>query len=99
MNARLRALRKQKGWTQEEAAALIGIKKDQYGKIETGKSKGSKETIAKLAELYGTSVEYITYSDERMTDLFELFQYFSDEEQDRILDNLRWVKELKKGNG
>lgn len=53
----LKALRKSAGYTQQEVADIIGIKRGTYAKIETGVAFGSFETIIRASELFGVSVE------------------------------------------
>ena len=97
MDNRMRKLRKKAGLTQAEAAQKVGIQKDQYGRIELGKSKGSRATLQKIAELFGTDVDYLTYNDEKSKELLALFKCFDDNEQDIILDQLKsTIKMLEK---
>lgn len=52
--ARLRALREEKGWTAEEAAAIIGLVDKSYlCRIERGEKGISLEMLSRLAEVFG----------------------------------------------
>lgn len=65
---RLKELRKQHGYTQEQLAALIGVERSSIGKYE-GKSRiiPSDDVKYKLAELFNVSVDYLLgYSDTPM---------------------------------
>lgn len=62
---RLKALRKQYGYTQEQLASLIGVERSSIGKYE-GKSRiiPSDDIKYKIAELFNVSVDYLLgYSD------------------------------------
>lgn len=56
---RLRELRKIKGLTQTEIAQFIGISQNSYSYWENGKVKIDNESILRLADFYGVSVDYI----------------------------------------
>lgn len=64
---RLKALRKEKGLTQEQLAAIIGVERSSIGKYE-GKSKiiPSDDVKYRIAELFGVTVDYLMgYTDNR----------------------------------
>lgn len=56
----IKEIRKLKGKSQQEVADYLGISRPMYAFYEQGKSKISQETIAKLAEYYGVSVDVLT---------------------------------------
>lgn len=56
---RLKETRKEKGFTQQEVANLIGISQNNYSYWENGKVKIDNESIKKLADLFGVSVDYL----------------------------------------
>ncbi|GEM_PF-7072950 len=51
-NLRLFNLRKEKGWTQKEAAKEYGIPINVYQRIEQGKFSGKIENWEKIQEVY-----------------------------------------------
>lgn len=55
----LKALRKEKGWTQRDVAGKLGIHCTTYTKYETGASSPNLETIRRLADLYGVTTDQI----------------------------------------
>ena len=60
MGERIKAMRKAQGLTQEELGNMLGIKKAAVQKYEKGTVKNIKyDTLMLLAEIFGTSVEYI----------------------------------------
>lgn len=56
---RLRTLRRRKGETQESAADKLGIPKATYGTYENGKYLPDAEKIAKMADFYNVSADYL----------------------------------------
>ncbi len=57
--ARIQRLRKDKGMTQEELAAVLGIGDRHLRKIESGERGPSTEIFVELSELFGVSLDYI----------------------------------------
>lgn len=56
---RIKDLREDRDLSQAEIAKVIQTTQQQYSKIETGKSDISGEKLARLAEFYNVSVDYI----------------------------------------
>ena len=59
VNVRLRALRKETGETQVQVAEATGIVEQQYQKYERGTTLPNLETIWKLADHFGVSIDYL----------------------------------------
>ena len=57
---RLRLVRKSKGMTQEEAANQLGISLRTYRRCETGEAEPGIFTVVAIANLYETSIDYLT---------------------------------------
>ncbi len=57
---RLRALRKERGFTQIKMQMLTGIDQSDYSKIERGKRYYTYEQCRKIAIALGTSMDYLT---------------------------------------
>lgn len=55
----LRTIRKSKGLSQAKMAEILCISPQAYSNYETGKRKPSSETLIKIANLYGVSVDYL----------------------------------------
>ena len=53
----LRALRKQKGYSQEQLAARLNVSRQAVSKWENGASDPSTSNLLALAKLYGISAE------------------------------------------
>lgn len=59
MKTRLRVLRAEKEWSQEELATKVGVTRQTINAIETGKYEASLSLALKLAHLFGMHVEDI----------------------------------------
>ena len=76
---RLNYLRKQKGLSLEKMGILFNITKNATSSWETGKSKPNADDLVKLAELLGTTPNYLLLGSE----------------DKREMDNLREANALK----
>ena len=56
---RLRYLREEKNLSQSSLAAMLNMSQTGYSKYETGENDIPTAILLKLAELYGTSTDYI----------------------------------------
>ena len=56
----LRQTREEKGWTQPDAAAKIGIEQSYLSKLETGKSYPSEDVFARLIEAYEINIAHLS---------------------------------------
>lgn len=57
MDARIRALREQRGWSQQDLAGRAGVTRQLVGSIEAGRHSPSVAAALALARALGTSVE------------------------------------------
>ena len=56
---RLKALRKEKGYTQVQLQMLTGIDQSDYSKIESGKRYFTFEQCKRIAQALDTSMDYL----------------------------------------
>ena len=56
---RLKELRKENGYTQEDIAKKLGLTKSAYGYYEQGKTVPDAHTLSKLANIFNVSVDYL----------------------------------------
>ncbi|WP_195985440.1 helix-turn-helix transcriptional regulator [Clostridium sp. D33t1_170424_F3] len=56
---RIRVLREDHDWTQQQVADLLFINRRTYGAYENGVNAMSPEILIHLAKLYNTSVDYL----------------------------------------
>ncbi|MBE9577709.1 MULTISPECIES: helix-turn-helix transcriptional regulator [Moraxella] len=55
----IRELREERHWTQEQMAEKLGLTRNGYAKIETGKSTPSLERLDEIASLFGVKFELL----------------------------------------
>ncbi len=77
---RLRELRSQKGLTQEKVAEYIGIKPENYSRIENGLSFPKPENIVKISNVLNVEIA-------------ELFQFSQLSDYNHILEQI--IKKLQ----
>lgn len=56
---RIAELREQKGWTQEQLSASIGISRAALSHYEKNRRKPDYETLDRLADLFQVSIDYL----------------------------------------
>ncbi len=61
MNNRLRVLRAERGWTQGELAARVGVSRQTINVIEAGKYDPSLPLAFKLATVFALSIEEVFF--------------------------------------
>ena len=59
LGKRLEECRKELNMTKKEVAELLQIDQSTYGKYELGKREPDAEMLQKLADIFGTSVDYV----------------------------------------
>ena len=69
MYKRIRDLREDKDITQKELAAILGMSQTGYSKYETGENDIPTLILLKLADFYGTSVDYILGRTDKREDI------------------------------
>jgi len=61
MKNRLKLLRKSRGYTQISLQMQTGIEQALLSKFENGERTPPTETLVRLADFYGVSIDYILY--------------------------------------
>lgn len=56
---RLYSLRKERGLIQEKAAKELGISLKSYCRYETGEREPTASTLARMADFYGVTADYL----------------------------------------
>lgn len=67
---RIRNLREDNDKTQQEIADLLFINRRTYAAYENGVNSMTPDTLCKIADIYGTSVDYLL----GRTDVFEAYE-------------------------
>lgn len=68
MNNRLRNLREEVGWTQEDLASRVGVSRQTIISLERGKYNPSIILAHKLAQVFGLMIEQVFIFDEEKGD-------------------------------
>ncbi len=55
----LKNLRQDNDWTQQYIANLLAISRSAYSAYENGTNAMSPETLSKIADIFGTSTDYL----------------------------------------
>ena len=78
---RLKSLRKKLGYTQKDVALKLRVTQQNYQKWESGFTKSpTTETIIELANIFNTSVEYLTN-----TEILPIYQALSETRQNELV--------------
>lgn len=59
MYRRIRDLREDRDMTQKQIAQVLGMSQTGYSKYETGENDIPTSILIKLADFYGTSIDYL----------------------------------------
>jgi len=65
---RIKRLRERKGWTQLELAAQLNINNSVLSRIESGHRPVDDELLVRLADLFGTTTDYLLGRAERISE-------------------------------
>lgn len=65
-------LRKQRGWTQDDVSRMLGVHRGTYANYEVGKRVPDYETLDRIADLYGVSVDFLLDRTDRESQIFDL---------------------------
>jgi len=60
---KLKTLRKERGWSQDELGRRAGIHGRHVGKYEIGRAMPNAETVVQLAKVLGVSIDYLLRDD------------------------------------
>lgn len=72
MYRRIRELREDRDMYQKDIAEMLGMSQTGYSKYETGENDIPTQILIKLADFYGTSVDYLLGRTNEMASIEEL---------------------------
>ena len=100
---RIKILREELGFTQQDLANKLKSSKSVIGLYESETRKPSMEVLIKLSEIFDCSIDYILYkTDIKNFDKDEKLFYYTYQKEMKglskkeIIDALRFYKEMKK---
>jgi transcriptional regulator with XRE-family HTH domain len=59
LNNKIKRLRQENNWSQERLGQKVGVNRLIIGKYERGQAIPSTETLQKLSEVFGVSIDYL----------------------------------------
>lgn len=83
-NVRIKSLRTSKKKTQQDIADLLGITRPAYTAYEQGNRTPDNETIQKLADYYGVSLDYLFGRTDIPNPIQDLAAHRSDDHMDDL---------------
>lgn len=93
--ARLRELRRGKRLTAVDAAAAIGISRSYLSCLETGKDVPGRQTLAALAQFYGTTMDDLEFGTAQTGDA-PAYQAVKDATEIRLLHLWRLLNQQER---
>src|SRR5580698_5732142 len=65
MGIRIRDVRRERGWTQDQLASAVGVSRSAVAQWETGRAGQVTTNLTRIAEVLEVGVEYIMYGDDK----------------------------------
>src|ERR1700677_1945798 len=65
MGVRIRDVRRERGWTQDQLANAVGVSRSAVAQWETGRAGQVTTNLTRIAEVLEIGVEYIMYGDHK----------------------------------
>lgn len=80
---RIKECRQNSGMSQEKVAELVGVSRQAVTKWETNQSAPNTENLFKLADIFGTTVDFLLSDnkEQEQTSAEHIYQYFKAEEE------------------
>jgi transcriptional regulator with XRE-family HTH domain len=65
MGVRIRDVRRERGWTQDQLANAVGVSRSAVAQWETGRAGQVTTNLTRIAEVLEVGVEYLMYGDDK----------------------------------
>ena len=85
---RLAELRKNRNWSLQETADQLGIAKSTYAGYESGYREPSLKALSQIADLFGTSADYILDRVSNEKPRFDVTEYLKSDKRYLSLDGI-----------
>ncbi len=99
IGTRVRDVRRERGWTQDEFAQRVGVSRSAVAQWETGRAGQVTGNLTRIAEVLDVGVEYLTHGDDKRAPgqvsqgdelaLLRLYRECSPEDRQLVLRMLR----------
>ena len=83
LKERIKKARKNAGLTQNEVARKMGISQPQYASWERGQRNPKHETLEKLAEIFGITVDALKGRDDGLEDIIDTLRSYNPTEEEK----------------
>ncbi len=99
LSERLRKCREEKKLTQAQVASVIGVSSDGYGHYETSRRTPSPEAIAKLADYFDTTTDYLLGRSDQRHRIVTVAAHTDDmeglspEAQEEVMQYIEFIKQ------
>lgn len=97
VGGKIRALRKDRRFTQAELAQRIGVQQSDLCRMENGEYKVSLETLFRILAVFGLEIgeffrdrQAAATPEEQDRELIRMFRRLTDEDRDEVLEFLRF---------
>jgi transcriptional regulator with XRE-family HTH domain len=65
MGIRIREVRRERGWTQDQLANAVGVSRSAVAQWETGRAGQVTANLTRIADVLQVGVEYLMYGDDK----------------------------------
>lgn len=65
IGTRMRDVRRERGWTQDEFARRVGVSRSAVAQWETGRAGQVTGNLTRIADVLGIGVEYLTFGNDK----------------------------------
>jgi transcriptional regulator with XRE-family HTH domain len=65
MGVRIRDVRRERGWTQDQLANAVGVSRSAVAQWETGRAGQVTTNLTRIADVLEVGVEYLMYGDDK----------------------------------
>ena len=93
---KIMALRKQRGWSQEELAQQLSVSRQSVSKWESGVSEPSVEKLKQLADLFDVTMDEFLYTDFEANKLPREVGKLLDDKEEALLSICRRLRDQNK---
>lgn len=91
---RLRRARESAGLTQQQAASIVGITREELSYHENGRREISLGRLARLANLYGYTVDYFLRDEDSSPESHVAIAFRAENVSEPDLEVIAWAKKL-----